>query len=301
MLDTWTLRVLVEVGERGSFSAAAEALSMTQPAVSRQIAGLEKRLGSRLFRRVPRGVRATPAGVVAADLARDVLTRLQALERRVGAFGTLDLGELRLSAFPSANTSFVPEAIRRFRAAHPGVTIGLHQVDPAGPAAGVRDGRVDLALLTAWGLHDTTGVELVHLLDEQLLVAIPAGHRLARQDRVRLRDLRDEAWIEGAHPDCLGPIPRLTEALGTAPRIGFTCDDWNGKLALVAGGAGIALVPTLAQTAMHPGVVLRPTSPILPPRRVLAAAAPPPYRAPAATAMLTHLKEVAATLPTSLG
>jgi len=306
MLDSWALRVLVEVANRGSFSAAAEALSLTQPAVSRQVAGLERRLGTPLFRRVPRGVQTTPAGEVAAELAQDVLTRMQVLEARLRAFVGLDEGQVRISAFPSANTSFVPEAVHRFSQAHPGVTVSLAQPDPIGPLPAVRDGRVDVAVLTSWDLDidplaakegravALDGVDLLPLLDEELLVALPDAHRLTRHRRVPLRELRDATWIEGAHPDCLGPIPRLSEALGGPPRIGFVCDDWNGKQALVAAGLGVTLVPTVARSAMRRGVVLRPTSPALPTRRLYAAAAAPPFRLAAVTAMLTVLTDIAA-------
>jgi len=295
MLDVWTLRVLAEVAEHGSFSAAAEALSMTQPAVSRQIAGLERRLGVRLFRRQPRGVRATAAGQVAAELARDVLARVQAMETHLAAFVTLEAGQVRLSAFPSANTFLVPEAIRRFSDAHPGVTLSLDQTDQGDPLRAVREGHVDLALITAWQLAgDPNGIELTPLFDEELLAALPSDHPLARHPQVRLSDLRDETWIEGAHPDCLGPIPHLADTLGNPPRIGFTCDDWNGKQALVAAGAGVTLVPTLARAAIRAGVALRPTDPPLPTRRLFAAATAPPFRPPAASAMLNLLASIAA-------
>ncbi|MFC7280184.1 LysR substrate-binding domain-containing protein [Paractinoplanes rhizophilus] len=132
-------------------------------------------------------------------------------------------------------------------------------------------------------------MELIPLLDEELLVGLPAGHRLADQPRVRLRELKDEVWVEGGFPDCLGPIPRLTEALGGEPRIGFHCDDWNGKQALVAAGAAIMLVSTLAQPAIQREVVLRPTSPRLPTRRLFAGTTAPPFRMPAVTAMLSIL------------
>jgi DNA-binding transcriptional LysR family regulator len=295
MLDAWALRVLTEVAEHGSFSAAAEALSMTQPAVSRQIAGLERRLGVRLFQRMPRGVRATSAGQIAIDLARDALARLQTIETRLAAVAAMEAGHLRLSAFPSANTFLVPEAIRRFRDAHPGVTLSLGATDQDDPVRAVRDGRIDLALVTGWQpAADADSVELIPLLDERLLLALPAHHPLARHPRVSLRDLRGEAWIEGAHPDCLGPVPQLADALGNPPRIGFTCDDWNGKQALVAAGAGVTLVPTLAREAIRADVALRATDPPLPARRLFAAAALPPYRPPAVSAMLTVLAAIAA-------
>jgi DNA-binding transcriptional LysR family regulator len=298
MAKTWGLRILVEVAERGSFSAAAEALALSQPAVSRQVGKLEREFGVALFHRVSRGVVPTPAGTTAIKLARDALAHLDAIDATMKGLASVETGKLRLAAFSSANTSFVPEAIRRFGAAHPGVTIELSQVAPEDdPVAAVDTGRVDLALLTAWQLGGRRAdrVELVALVDEQLAVALPDRHPLAQRRTVRLGALRNEVWIEGAHPDCLGPIPQLAEAIGASPRIGFVCDDWNGKQALVAAGAGIMLVPTLAQGVIRPGIVLRPTTPRLPPRRLYAAVPQPPFRTPAAEAMLRLLTDILST------
>ena len=313
MLETWSLQVLVEVANQGSFSAAADTLSMTQPAVSRQIATLERRLGLKLFRRLARGVAPTAAGAVAVQQATEVLARLHTMESRLKAFVELEAGSLRLSAFPSANTSFVPEAIRRFRESHPGVTITLVQSGPDGPLAAVRGDHTDIALATAWDLPSELaaakdlpvdagdGISLMQLLDEQLLVALPADHRLAARAHVPLHELHDETWIEGAHPDCLGPIPDLAEALGRAPDVGFTCDDWTGKQALVAAGVGITIVPTLAQQAIRPDVTLVPTTPPLPPRRLYAVAAAPPFRPPAVAAMSEVLADIARHLTSQRG
>jgi DNA-binding transcriptional LysR family regulator len=312
VLDHWALRVLVEVADRGSFSAAGDALSMTQPAVSRQIAGLERRLGVALFRRVPRGVQLTGAGATAVELARDILVRARTLEAHMSALGTLETGQLRLSAFASANTSLVPDAIRHFARAYPGVSVSLLRPDPGHQVSAVREGRLDLALVTAWELcpdpraakDDLTvppmdagalaGVTLLPLAEEELLVALPADHRLAGRDRVPLRDLAGERWIEGAYPDCLGPLPPLTDALGARPVIGFVCDDWHGKQALVAAGAGITLVPTLTQHTVRPDVVVRPTTPALPARELFIAVAEPPFRPPAAAAMVAILMDLCA-------
>lgn len=288
MLDSWALRVLAEVGARGSFSAAAEALTMTQPAVSRQIASLERKLEITLFQRMPRGVRPTSAGEEAIQQAREILARISAMQARMAAFSGLQAGHVRLSAFPSANTAFVPAAIHGFVDRHPGIEVSLVRADPAA----IHDGQLDLALVTDWDDVDDD-LELVPLLDEVLKVALPSGHPLARQSRVPLRELREAVWIEGAHPDCLGPIRQLADALGGPPRIGFTCDDWNGKLALVANGMGVTLVPTLAAAVVRTDVTIRPTTPVLPKRRMFAAVARAHHRTAAADAMLTHLRSMA--------
>jgi DNA-binding transcriptional LysR family regulator len=318
MVDAWSLRILVEVADRGSLSAAAKELVLSQPAVSRQIAALERRLKVPLFRRVPRGVVPTEAGATAVDLARGILSRLDAFDATMQALAGLGTGPLRLAGFASVNTWFLPEAIRRFRAAHPDVTVTLERVDPLGVIEAVRRGAVDVALLTDWQLvadpdtartdaepalldPDRLDIELVPLLDEQLHVALPVAHPLARRRVVPLANLRAERWIDGAYPDCLGPLRELGEALGAPPQVDFHCDDWNGKQALVAAGVGVMVVPRLACAAMRPELVVRPTKPALPTRRLYAGIARPPYRSAAASAMLELLPEIAASLRTPLG
>jgi DNA-binding transcriptional LysR family regulator len=314
VLDPWSLRILVAVADHGSFSGAADELILTQPAVSRQIAGLERRFGVPLFRRAARGVTLTTAGSTAVQLAREVLAHTDAFEATMKALSGLDRGHLRVGGFASANTHFLPAAVHRFGHEHPGITVSLHQVDPLMALHPVREGRLDLVLVTEWQLVEDpitartradaprldvdriAGVELVPLLDEELRIALPSSHRLSRRRRVPLAELRDERWVDGAHPDCLGPLPQLTAALGCPPKIGFMCDDWNGKQALVAGGAGIMVVPTLAGPSIRADLVVRRTTPTLPVRRLYAATARPPFRTAPADAMLALLAELASEL-----
>jgi DNA-binding transcriptional LysR family regulator len=294
MLDVHRLHVLAVVADQGSFSAAAEALFLTQPAVSRQIAALEREAGVRLVQRRARGVRLTQAGEVALSHARVVLARLAMAETQLKALANLEGGRLRLGAFASANTSLLPEAIATFKQRHPAVEVSLVGGDAHGNLAAVQAGELDLALLTQWDLPasgDLEGVELVPIVDDRLLVALGPGHRLARRRRLRLQDLGAETWIEGAHPDCLGPLEDFSRLAGFQPRIGFQCDDWTGKQALVAAGLGIMLFPSLALPSARDDLVLRPLSPPLPPRRVLAAIPGSGYRPPAVDPMLELLRE----------
>ncbi|MEV0592633.1 LysR family transcriptional regulator [Nonomuraea cavernae] len=273
MLDLWSLRVLHEVGRLGSFSAAAGELSMTQPAVSRQIAALERRAGVRLFDRLPRGVRPTDAGRAALDQAAEILDGVTLFETRLRAFAEAAAGRVRVSAFPSAATAYVPDRFRAFAALHPGVELSLTvRGGPDDPYAALLAGQADVALLTSWDPEPGPGVEVVPLMDDELHVALARTHRLAEGERVRLRDLAGEAWIDGTHPDCLGPLSQLTTALGGPPRVSHLCDDWNGRQGLVAAGVGVMLYPSIAgQAALRPDIRLLRPSPRLPSRRVLAA------------------------------
>jgi DNA-binding transcriptional LysR family regulator len=302
MSDVSRLRALVEVARRGSFSAAADALAFTQPSVSRQIATLEEEVGAQLLERDARSVRLTQAGEVLVEHAEAVLARLDAAKAQVEALEGLEGGRLRLTAFGSANVWLVPQALSRFAERHPKVELSLVRVDPVGAAAvlvALRSGDVDLALLTSWDIAEpdaAEGVEIVRVLRDELYVALPRAHRLAKRKRLAFGDLADETWIEGAHPDCLGSVEELGRLLEAEPRIGFHCDDWIGKQALVGAGVGITLVPSLAAGNLRDDVVVRRLPRSLPPREIYAVV-PSAYRAPAVDEMLTCLRETAESLP----
>src|ERR671931_161121 len=146
MLDVRRLRVLREVAQRGSFSAAAEALSYTQSAVSQQIAALEREAGTVLVERSARGVRLTDAGRALVEHADVILARLSDAEAELEAIAGLRGGRLRLAAFPSAGASIMPEAIARYRERHPAVELTLEPAEPGPAIAKLRGGEVDLAL-----------------------------------------------------------------------------------------------------------------------------------------------------------
>ena len=102
MLNVNRLRILIEVSNRGSFSAAADALSYTQSAVSQQVAALEAETGVTLLERLPRGVRLTPAGEVLLEYAEGIIARLHAAEAEMAAIAGLRGGQLRMASFPTA-------------------------------------------------------------------------------------------------------------------------------------------------------------------------------------------------------
>src|SRR5215218_9249859 len=138
MLDVRRMRVLREVAVRGSFSAAAEALSFTQSAVSQQIAALEREAGTVLVERSARGVRLTEAGSAVVRHAEAILARLAEAEAELEAIAGLRGGRLRLAAFESAAATVMPLAIARFSHAHPGVELSMTLEEPEVAVAALR-------------------------------------------------------------------------------------------------------------------------------------------------------------------
>src|SRR3954447_23571919 len=181
MLDVRRLRVLREVAAQGSFSAAADALSYTQSAVSQQIAALEREAGVRLRQRSARGGRLTDAGRALVGHADAIIARLADAEQELEAIAGLRGGRLRVAAFPSACATLMPLAVARYRERHPGVDLSLHPADPPDGERLLRAGECDLALTieTTFATPDTRDFERVELLDDPMYVMLPREHRLA--------------------------------------------------------------------------------------------------------------------------
>ncbi|HSO97368.1 MAG TPA: LysR family transcriptional regulator [Solirubrobacteraceae bacterium] len=294
MLDSRRLRVLCEVARRGSFSAAADALGYTQPAVSRQIATLEAEVGTLLVRRVPHGAVLTDAGSALVARAEGILASLRDAELELQAMAGLDGGRLRLAAFASASATLVPLAVARFRERHPAVELSIVMADPAQSLPAIRGGELDLALSHDQVEQDRLGVESVPLFDDPMYVAFAPAHPLADADRLRLADFAQEPWMLATTDTC--PDSRLflraCHAAGFEPRIAFQNDDYTAILGFVAAGVGVALLPDMVCRAVRDDVVVRELDPAPPPRPI-SAVLPEGYRSPAAAAMLAILLEVA--------
>jgi DNA-binding transcriptional LysR family regulator len=294
MLDVRRLRVLREVSLRGSFSAAAQALAYSQSAISQQIAVLEREAGTRLVERHGRRVRLTDAGQALVRRADAILAELAAAEAELRAIAGLRGGRVRLSTFASAATALLPAAVAAFRADHPEVQVELSLVEATGEAIdGVRAGRADLALLIQPVEQPPPDqVETHRLLQDPMLVVLPAGHPLARRRALALDDLAGEQWVLGGGPGCSDrdTILRACHAAGFEPRVTvlFPTDDYNATQGMVAAGAGITLLPRLALAVPRDGLVVRPMAGGGPSRLVMAAVRRGD-QAPATLAMLEVL------------
>jgi DNA-binding transcriptional LysR family regulator len=290
-LDVRRLRVLREVASHGSFSAAADALAFTQPAVSRQIATLEAEAGTRLVDRTARGVRLTPAGELLVEHADAILGRLATAESQLEALAELDAGRLRLGAVPTASATLTALAIAAFVQDHPGVELRLIEGRSNETLPLLAAGEIDLAVVTDAGADVPADVQLEHLMDDPFFVALPREHPLAAERELRMEDLREETWIEGRH--CADALLKAAHDAGFEPRVAFDSAEWLGKQGLVAAGVGITLIPTLALGSVRDGLVLRSLGPDGPVRHVFLATHGWLSPAPAVAPMQAILRRVA--------
>ena len=301
MFDVKQLRVLRAVAQHGSFSAAAAALSYTQPAISQQIAALEKRAGTTLVDRGSRGVRLTDAGEALVEHAEVVIARLAAAEAELEAIAGVRGGRVRMSSFPSAGASLLPPAVALFSQHHPAVELTFVEQEPEDAVQMLRAAELEVALVFEFrGMSPPEfermfeGIELCHLIDDPMYLALPREHPAARKARVRLQDVRDDTWIQN---DTTGPCGRLhlaaCAAAGFEPRIGFQSDDYNVVQGLIAAGVGVSLLPALALTNLREDIVVRSLGSKAPTRRIAAATLAGRYMSPATHAMLDILAEAA--------
>ncbi|WP_405807031.1 LysR family transcriptional regulator [Streptomyces sp. NBC_01187] len=298
MLNVRRLLLLTEAAERGSLTAAAEAMGMTTSAASQQMSLLEREAGQPLIERLPRGIRTTPAGAALADRGRAVRRELGAAEADLESFADLDQGTLRLGSFPTASASLLPLALTRFSRRHPGVRTVVH----AGFLGQLREmlhtGEVEQALLWdyEWNRVDDDTLALTHLVDDPTVLVVPADSPLRALPSPRLGDLADQEWIIRAdnHP-VADVLRRSCRRAGFEPRIAYASHDYQEAQAMVAAGLGVALAPRLALTNRRSDVRLLPFGSDVPAptRRILLARTASRAPTPPAQAMARVLSAVA--------
>jgi DNA-binding transcriptional LysR family regulator len=297
MLDVRRMRVLREVAQRGSFSAAAEALSFTQSAVSQHVAALEREVGMRLLERGRSGPKLTDAGRSLVAHTDAVLCRLDEAERDLAAIAGLEGGELRLASFPSASATLVTEAVAAFVERYPKVAMAVVEAEPEESLPMLAAGDLDIAIVFDYPDFpaDTAqaDLDLVPLLTESMYVALPEAHKLSGAESIRIADLAEDAWLCGVGPSsCSDVVKSVCREAGFQPRIAFESDDYNVLQGYVAAGLGVTLLPDLAMHALREGVAIRPVRPQAPQRRVWAAAREAGVRSVATDAMLEELQQV---------
>jgi DNA-binding transcriptional LysR family regulator len=290
------MRVLREVAVRGSFSAAAEALSFTQSAVSQQIAALERETGATLVERSARGVRLTDAGRALVKHTDAILARLTEAESELEAIAGLRGGRVRMAAFESACATLMPPAIAQYRSLHPAVELSMTLSEPEDSLPQLRSGEIELAVIFGGALAESysiEGLELVELMEDPLYLVLPADHPLARKRNIRLADLAHEPWIGGPTDcECTALIRRSCAVAGYDPRITFEIDDYGAVQGLVAAGVGVSLIAEMGLSSVREDIVVRSLGRDTPVRRVYAAVHDGGYRSPATAAMLDVLREV---------
>ena len=253
-LTAW--RTFMTVCRLGSLSAAAAELGYTQSAVSRQIAGLERQVGAPLVERHARGIRPTAAGEAFRHHAQAAVNEAErAIRAARDARDGSPARPLAVGATPSLAAGVVPAAMRRLLDETgplpwnlvPGLTGELHERTV--------NGELDIAIVTDAppGLPSNARLERHLLGTDEMVVVLPVGHPLAGSGPTRIEALASETWAED-NEGSAALLRQHAARAGAIARIDLAAADLPGKIALVATGHAIALIPGVLATTLRADV-----------------------------------------------
>jgi LysR family transcriptional regulator, hca operon transcriptional activator len=253
------LRYFIAVAEEGSFIRAAERrLRTAQPSLSRQIRDLELEVGTKLLDRQARGVTLTAAGRVFLHHARLALSQIETAGEAARRAAQPDKAVFVIGFLHGQEVAWLPEALRILRQESPGTEISISSHSSPELAAGLMQGRVDVALLRRE--KETTGLAFKFLIAEPLVALLPAKHRLAARKTVRPQDLAREIYVGPAQfaPVLKSVIKDYAAAVGVTLQPKYEAEDIYGGLSLLVSTGGFTLLPFYVQNMLIPSVVARP-------------------------------------------
>ncbi|MGW1214204.1 LysR family transcriptional regulator [Streptomyces sp. NPDC002499] len=262
MLNLERLRTLDALARHGSVSGAADALHVTTSAVSQQMSKLEREVSQQLLAKNGRGVRLTDAGRLLAEHAARILSQVELAQSDLEAQRGQVVGELRVSAFPTAARGLFPVALADLRAEHPALRVRSTELEPEAGIAGVVRGDLDLAVVLDWynkPMPLPDGLVKAPVLDDPADLAMPAGHRLAGRDEVDLGELAEDEWITwGEGEFCHEWLMFTLRSRGIEPIVAHRAAETHTQLGLVQAGLGVCIAPLLGRHPMPAGVVTVP-------------------------------------------
>jgi len=250
------LKSFVTVVEQGGFTAASRRLGLSQPAVSRAVATLEKELGLPLLVRGRDGLTLTEAGSLALAHAREAVRHLTLMSTELAALAGEVTGTLSLASLPSVTGTLVAPHLRTFAQRHPAVTIRLLE----GSEQEVRDWLDQGAAEAGVVSLPIKGLAVAVLGDQDMVAAVPSGSRLADWDEVSYAELAKEPFIRSTGGCSEVYMPAARRA-GVEFDVAFEAREMSAVLEIVRAGLGVSIVPSAGLPDLPDDVVVRPLVP----------------------------------------
>ncbi|WP_158043784.1 LysR substrate-binding domain-containing protein [Skermanella pratensis] len=264
------LRYLVAVADTLHFGKAADAANISQPSLSAQIQQLEEALGTQLVERTKRRVMLTPIGTEVAERARRILAEVRDLTDSVQGVAAPLAGDLRLGVIPTVGPYLLPRVLPSLRRTYPDLRLYLREDQTGRLVERLKSGDLD-TLMLAMPVAEAS-FETEALFDENFVVALPAGHRLAARNQVSESDLADEQVLLLEDGHCFRDQALAVCGHARArDRDSFAATSLDTLREMVASRIGITLLPALSVTgasAPNGSVEIRPFAPPCPSRRV---------------------------------
>ena len=267
------LQYLKLLSEHGSFSRAAEAASVSQPALSAGIQELEKVLGAPVVERTRGAVQLTAVGAEAVSRAEDVLARTEDLVEAARNAGRPLSGRLRLGIIPTVAPFLLPATLPGLKAAYPALRLFIREDLTSRLIAGLKAGQLDCAVIAL--PYASTGIEHARIGDDEILAAAPVGHPLAAGGDIQPGALKGEDLILLEDGHCLRD-QALAAVEIDAPRGEdvFAATSLHTLVQMVSSGLGVSFLPAMAVRAGladDAGVVIRSFAAEAPSREIVVA------------------------------
>jgi len=244
-METQQLRYVIAVARSGNFSRAAEQCHVAQPSLSQQIQKLEEELGERLFVRLPRQAKPTPAGERFVPRAMRILEEMDTAQREARGTKELIHGRVILGVLPTIAPYLLPQVIPDFSKQFPGIEVIVHEDTTTRLLQLAVACELDMAIVSLPIRDDR--FEVAELFREDLLLALPPGHALTRRKKISLADLEGESFILMKEGHCLGDqVLNFCEKRDFHPQVSCRSTQIETIQALVKAGMGISLIPKMA-------------------------------------------------------
>lgn len=238
------LQYALTVAEERNFSRAAEKLHLAQPSLSQQVMKLEKELGVPLFERRPGDIQLTYAGKRFVDQASKILDQVEQLKQEMTDVADLNKGQLIIGSLPITGAHLLPAALPLFQQEFPGIELVLIEETTINLEVLTSRGQTDISLLSL-PLSDP-GLEIVPLLEEDILLAVPPNHPLAAKKEVMLAECRNEPFVLLKKGQGFREISlRICQEAGFEPRVVFESTNIETVQSLVAAGMGVGFIPRM--------------------------------------------------------
>lgn len=240
---------------------------VAQPALSTQIADLERELGTPLLFRTKRVVRLTAAGVVFLEEARRILAAAENAKARAVRAASGEVGELSIAFFSAPTMRFLPDLIRRYRLAFPNVSLRMLELTPDKQLEAFKNGEIDVGFTRPLP-PGTQGLSSQLLFEERLMVVLPESHRLAAHRRLKLEQLAEQSFVlleRSVAPGLHDQITSACRKAGFSPKVENSPALMSTVLMLVAAEQGLSIVPEGVQNLGSDRLVFIPISPKLEP------------------------------------
>ena len=258
--ETWQLRYFVALAERLHFGRAAEALHISQPPLSRAIRALEERLGVPLFLRSRRRVELTPEGARLLEEARRIQAQLERVCTELRGMAAGERGRLRIGFVSLADYGVLPELLKDFKGARPGVALALREMLSPEQSAALAAGELDFGLLLP-PVPEAPALEHVVVQRERFVAALPARHRLARRaGKLAVRELEGEPLVmvpRDIAPGLYDIVAGLVQRAGLSLDVAQEAIQMQTVVSLVSSGLGAAIVPASVANLGRRGVAYR--------------------------------------------